>query len=160
MKRTVVAALFVLSLAACGDNGSSTTEAMKEAPKPETTAPEAAARTPSPAGAKVSILEPADGATVKSPVTVKFGVEGMEVVPAGTDKPNSGHHHLLIDTKFDDYNAPIPNDETHKHYGKGQTEAAVELSPGKHTLQDVFADKNHIPHDPPVESEVVTITVE
>jgi len=160
MKRTVVAALFVLSLAACGDNGSSTTEAMKEAPKPETTAPEATARTPSPAGAKVSILEPADGATVKSPVTVKFGVEGMEVAPAGTDKPNSGHHHLLIDTKIDDYNAPIPNDETHKHYGKGQTEAAVELSPGKHTLQDVFADKNHIPHDPPVESEVVTITVE
>lgn len=146
MIRAIVAALFVLSLAACGDNGSST--------------PEAGARTPSPAGAKVSILEPTDGATVKSPVTVKFGVEGMEVVPAGTDEPNSGHHHLFIDSNLEDPSAPVPSDANHIHYGKGQTEVQVDLTPGKHTLQDVFADKNHIPHDPPVESEVVTITVE
>jgi hypothetical protein len=159
MIRAIAAALLVLSLAACGDN-SSKPEAMKDAPKPETTAPEAVARTPSPAGAKVSILEPADGATVTSPITVKFGVEGMEVVPAGMDKPNSGHHHLFIDSKLDDPSAPIPSDATHIHYGKGQTEAQIELAPGKHTLQDVFADKNHIPHDPPVQSDVITITVE
>jgi len=144
--RLAIAALFVLSLAACGDDSSKS--------------PAASARTPSPAGAKVSIIEPADGATVKSPVTVKFAVEGMEVAPAGTDKPNTGHHHLFIDSKLEDPSAPIPSDANHIHYGKGQTEAQVELTPGKHTLQDVFADKNHIPHDPPVVSDVVTITVE
>ncbi len=153
MRRALAATLIVLSLAACGDNGAPSKD--KAAP-----APEASARTPSPAGAKVMLLEPKDGAVVKSPVTVKFGADGMEVVPAGTDKPNSGHHHLLIDTKLDDYTAPIPADATHIHYGKAQTEAQIELPPGKHTLQDLFADKNHIPHDPPVESGVITITVE
>jgi hypothetical protein len=116
--------------------------------------------TPSPQGAKVFFIEPADGATVKSPVTVKFGIEGMEVVPAGTDKPNSGHHHLLIDTKLADYSAPIPSDDAHVHFGKAQTEASITLTPGKHTLQMILADQNHIPHDPPVESAVITVTVE
>lgn len=154
MIRAFAVALLVLSLAACGDNGSSTPEAKKE------TAAASSDRTPSPAGARVSILEPKDGATVKSPVTVKFGVEGMKVVPAGTDEPDSGHHHLFIDSTLEDPSAAIPADANHIHYGKAQTEAQVELAPGKHTLQDVFADKNHIPHDPPVVSDVVTITVE
>ncbi len=167
MRHALAATFLVLLLAACGNNSSKSPEAKLEgAPKPTAVAeksapaPEASDRTPSPAGAKVMILEPADGATVKSPVTVKFGVEGMEVVPAGTDKPNSGHHHLFIDSKLEDASAPVPSDATHIHYGKGQTEAQVELAPGKHTLQDVFADKNHIPHNPPVVSDVVTITVE
>jgi Domain of unknown function (DUF4399) len=155
MRRALAATFIVLSLAACGDNGQPASKDKAAAP-----APEASARTPSPAGAKVTILEPKDGATVKSPVTVKFGAEGVEVVPAGTDKPNSGHHHLLIDAKLEDLNAPIPADANHIHYGKAQTEAQVELKPGKHTLQDVFGDKNHIPHDPPLESGVITITVE
>jgi hypothetical protein len=154
MRRALVATFIVLSLAACGDNGAPASKD-KAAPAPETSA-----RTSSPPGAKVSILEPKDGAVVKSPVTVKFGVEGMELVPAGTDKPNSGHHHLLIDAKLEDYNAPIPADATHIHYGKGQTETQIELKPGKHTLQDVFGDKNHIPHDPQLQSDVITITVE
>lgn len=118
------------------------------------------ARTPAPAGAKVFIIEPADGATVTSPVTVKFGAEGVEIAPAGTDNPNSGHHHLLIDSAIPDLNSAIPKDEHHVHYGKGQTEATVELKPGKHTLQLLLGDKNHIPTDPPVESPVVTITVQ
>ena len=116
-------------------------------------------RTPAPAGAKVFIIEPVDGATVSSPVTVKFGAEGVDIVPAGTDKPNSGHHHLLIDTQIPDLSSAIPKDEHHVHYGKGQTEATVELKPGKHTLQLLLGDKNHIPTDPPVESSAVTITV-
>jgi hypothetical protein len=154
MKHALLVMLVALSLAACGDNSSSPQQAKKEA------APTADGRTPSPAGAKVTILEPKDKATVKSPVTVKFGVEGMEVAPAGTDKPNTGHHHLFIDAKLDDPSTSIPADANHIHYGKGQTEAQVELAPGKHTLQDVFADKNHVPHNPPVVSDVVTITVE
>ncbi len=116
-------------------------------------------RTASPAGAKVTILEPKEGAEASSPVTVKFGIEGMEVVPAGTEKEHSGHHHLLIDSKLDDLNSAIPKDDTHVHYGQGQTEAAVTLAPGKHTLQLVLGDHNHIPHDPVVQSDVVTITV-
>jgi hypothetical protein len=155
MRRALAATFFVLSLAACGDNS---TPAQHETHAPPTA--DAVGRTPSPPGAKVFIIEPKDGATVKNPITVKFGVEGMKVVPAGTDEPDSGHHHLLIDTKVEDYNAPIPADAQHIHYGKAQTEGTIELSPGKHTLQDVFADKNHIPHEPPVQSDVITITVE
>ncbi|MGQ0456467.1 MAG: DUF4399 domain-containing protein [Hyphomicrobium sp.] len=115
--------------------------------------------TPSPADAKVFIIEPKDGATVSSPVTVKFGVSGMEIAPAGTDKANSGHHHLLIDVKPEKITEGIPADANHIHYGKGQTEAVIELTPGSHTLQLLLGDKNHVPHNPPVMSDVVTITV-
>jgi hypothetical protein len=111
------------------------------------------------ADAKVMILEPANGATVSSPVTVKFGLKGMEISPAGTEKPNSGHHHLLINTKLADPKAAIPADDKHKHFGKGQTEATIELPAGTHTLQLVLGDHNHAPHDPIVQSEVITITV-
>ncbi|MCH9766055.1 MAG: DUF4399 domain-containing protein [Alphaproteobacteria bacterium] len=110
--------------------------------------------------ARVYFVEPNDGANVKKSVKVVFGVEGMEIVPAGTDKPNSGHHHLLIDSSLEDYSSPIPSDENHIHFGKGQTETVVELSPGKHTLQLILGDMNHVPHKPAVESDVITITVE
>ena len=114
--------------------------------------------TPSPKGAKVMILEPKADAEVTSPVTVKFGIEGMDIAPAGTDKPNTGHHHLIIDGKVDDMAAAIPADANHVHFGKGQTEATVELKPGKHTLQLVLGDKNHVPHNPPVMSDVISVT--
>jgi hypothetical protein len=113
----------------------------------------------SPAGAKVMIVEPANGATVSSPVAVKFGITGMEVAPAGTAKPNAGHHHLLIDQKLADPKGAIPADDKHKHFGKGQTETSIELPAGTHTLQLVLGDHNHIPHDPLVQSDVITITV-
>lgn len=157
MRHALAATFIVLSLAACGDSG---TPAHEEAHKEGAASSEAIPRTPSPAGAKVWLIEPANGAVVKNPITIKFGVEGMKVVPAGTDEPDSGHHHLLIDTKLEDDDAPIPADDKHKHYGKGQTEATIELPPGQHTLQDVFADKNHIPFEPSVQSEPITITVE
>lgn len=119
------------------------------------------ARTPSPEGAEVYIISPKDGATVTSPVTVKFGLKGMGVAPAGVDKPNTGHHHLLIDvSRPPALDEPIPADANHKHFGGGQTEATIELSPGTHTLQLVMGDKAHIPLDPPVMSEKITITVE
>ncbi len=113
----------------------------------------------SPAGAKVTILEPANGATVSSPVAVKFGITGMDVAPAGTEKANSGHHHLLINQKLADPKSGIPADDKHKHFGKAQTEATVELPAGTHTLQLVLGDHNHVPHNPIVQSEVITITV-
>lgn len=116
-------------------------------------------RTKSPANAKVYFISPQNGATVSSPVTVKFGLSGMGVAPAGTEKAKTGHHHLLIDQKLADYNAAIPSDKTHRHFGGGQTETTVELSPGQHRLQLILGDHNHIPHKPPVQSQVITITV-
>lgn len=117
-------------------------------------------RTPSPAGAEVYIISPKDGATVKSPVTVEFGLKGMGVAPAGVKFENTGHHHLLIDTDVPkDLNAPLPTSDNVRHFGKGQTEASIELKPGKHTLQLVLGDDKHTPHSPPVESKKITITV-
>jgi hypothetical protein len=118
------------------------------------------ARTPAPSGANVYIIAPADGETVSSPVTVKFGLRGMGVAPAGVDKPNTGHHHLLIDTGLPALDRPIPADAKHKHFGGGQTETVIELAPGKHTLQLIMGDMNHIPHEPPVSSQSITITVQ
>jgi hypothetical protein len=125
------------------------------------TAAQAQDRTPSPAGAKVFIISPKNGETVTSPVTVKFGVKGMTVVPAGTKQDNSGHHHLLIDTDVpSDLSLPLPSvPDKVVHFGKGQTETTLTLPPGKHTLQLVFADANHIPHNPAVISKKITITV-
>lgn len=116
-------------------------------------------RQASPAGAKVFFVEPADGATVASPLTVKFGISGMTLSPAGTPAEHAGHHHLLIDQKLEDPNSPLPADDHYKHYGKGQSEATITLTPGKHTLQLVLGDHNHVPHNPPVVSDVITVTV-
>ncbi len=121
----------------------------------------AAAQTPSPAGAKVYFINLKDGAEVTSPFLVQFGLSGMGVAPAGEEKPNTGHHHLLIDTRLTEgqMKEPIPADDTHKHFGGGQTEAMVTLPKGQHTLQLVLADWTHVPHVPPVLSEPITITV-
>lgn len=120
----------------------------------------ALAQTASPEGAKVYFIAPTDGAKVSSPVTVRFGLSGMGVAPAGVEKAKTGHHHLLIDQKLEDYKSPVPSDAHHKHFGGGQTETTIDLKPGKHTLQLILGDQNHIPHVPPVESKVITITVE
>jgi hypothetical protein len=124
--------------------------------------PSLAGETPSPAGAKVYFINLKDGATVKSPFLVQFGLSGMGVAPAGTEKEKTGHHHLLIDTEVtgDTLNAPIPADDTHKHFGGGQTETMVTLPAGKHTLQLLLGDWSHIPHKPPVMSEKISITVQ
>jgi hypothetical protein len=121
----------------------------------------AAAQTPSPAGAKVYFINLRDGAEVTSPFLVQFGLTSMGIAPAGVEKPNTGHHHLLIDTTLtaDQMKEAIPADDTHKHFGGGQTEAMVTLPIGQHTLQLVLADWTHIPHVPPVISEPITITV-
>ena len=118
------------------------------------------ARTPSPEGAQVYIISPTDGKAVHSPVLVQFGLSGIGVAPAGIDKPNTGHHHLLIDVPDRPaLDKPLPADANHKHFGGGQTEATIELSPGQHTLQLIIGDKSHIPHDPAVLSEKITIIV-
>ena len=119
----------------------------------------ALARSPSPANAELYIISPSDGAVVENPVTVRFGLKNMGVAPAGVNIENTGHHHLLIDTVVPPLDQPVPKDERHLHFGKGDTETTLQLSPGKHTLQLLLGDYAHIPHDPPVISKKITITV-
>ena len=117
-------------------------------------------RSPAPEGASVYIISPADGETVSSPVTVKFGLEGMGVAPAGIEMANTGHHHLLIDVEqMPPENLPLPATDKVVHFGAGQTQTTIELSPGRHTLQLVLGDHLHIPHQPPVRSAPITINV-
>jgi len=119
-----------------------------------------AAGSPAPAGAMAYIVSPAHGELVGTRVKVIFGLSAMGVAPAGVDKPNTGHHHLLIDTGLPDLGKPIPADDRHRHFGGGQTEVVIELTPGQHTLQLLLADFAHTPHSPPVMSEQITVIVE
>jgi len=120
----------------------------------------ALAGTPAPPGAEVYFISPKDGETVSSPVTVRFGLKGMGVAPAGTQKDATGHHHLLIDADLPPLDQPVPTDDHHKHFGAGQTETVITLPPGKHTLQLLLGDFAHTPHEPPVMSPKISITVE
>ena len=129
--------------------------------------PAFAGDTPAPEGAEVYFVNLSDGDTVQSPVTVIFGLKGMGVAPAGTDAEATGHHHVLIDRPplgegpngEEELNSSLPANEHHRHFGGGQTQTTLDLEPGPHTLQLVLADQNHVPHDPPVTSDVITIAV-
>jgi len=130
--------------------------------------PAFAGDTPAPEGAAVYFANLEDGATVTSPVTVVFGLSGMGVAPAGTEKEMTGHHHLLVNRPAlgegeygaEELELSLPSDDNHKHFGGGQTEVTLDLPAGQHTLQLVLGDALHVPHDPPVASDVITITVE
>ncbi len=163
--------LIAAATAACGPGpgqqgdeagaSSAAPTASAEPAAPPPAPPPALPRTPSPASASVRITSPAAGAVIQSPFTVTFAVEGMGLAPAGTFEPGTGHHHLLIDAPVPaDLGQPLPNDENHRHFGKAQTEASIELPAGEHTLQLVLADGNHVPFDPSVESDIITVTVQ
>lgn len=118
-------------------------------------------RSPSPDGAMAYIISPADGATVSNPVTIVFGLEGMGIAPANVEQENTGHHHLLINTDPAtlDLDSGLPATDQIVHFGGGQTQVTKDLPAGTHTLQLLLGDWSHVPHDPPVLSEVITITV-
>jgi hypothetical protein len=118
-----------------------------------------AGRHPSPPGAKVYFVYPTNHATISTTPVIRFGLVGMGVAPAGFEKLNTGHHHLLVDTDLPPFDRPIPNDFNHLHFGAGQTEAKITLTPGRHKLQLLLGDGGHIPHDPPVYSEPIEVTV-
>lgn len=128
----------------------------------------AGGETPSNPDAELYFVNLEDGATVSSPVRVIFGLRGMGVAPAGTEAEMTGHHHLFVNRPplgegedgADELSNGIPADENHIHFGGGQTETQIELSPGEHTLQLVLGDWSHVPHSTPVTSDVITITVE
>jgi hypothetical protein len=121
--------------------------------------PALAGTTPAPPDAYLYIGWPNDGEVVKSPFKVWFGLRTMGVAPAGINKPNTGHHHLIVDADLPPMDVPIPNNKNYLHFGGGQTETVLELPPGKHTLQLLMGDTEHIPHDPPLMSKKITITV-
>lgn len=154
-----------LALTACGPDGDqpATGERSTEPARgtaPAAVEPPALSRSPAPEGARVFFVAPQNGDTVSNPVRVEFGVEGMGVVPAGQAAPHSGHHHVLVDTGLPVLGLPVPADANHIHFGDGSSSTELTLEPGKHTLQLLFADHLHIPHEPAVYSEPITITVE
>ena len=158
MKKQILPVCFLLLLiTACGGETPAPASVAAPAADPE---PAALPRTTSVAGATVFFISPADGDTVSNPVRVVFGIEGMEVVPAGENAPHSGHHHLLIDTGLPDLGLPIPKDAQHVHFGDGSTATEITLEPGQHTLQMLLGDHLHIPHDPPLVSDPITVLVE
>jgi Domain of unknown function (DUF4399) len=122
----------------------------------------AADRMAAPAGAEVYFIAPQNGAKLHSPVTIKFGLKGMGIAPAGIKFDNTGHHHLLVDTDVSELklDAPMPATDKIVHFGKGQTETTLTLTPGKHTLQLIFADYLHQSFDPPLISKKITIIVD
>jgi len=115
--------------------------------------------TTSPPGSAVYFIGLKDGDTLPTKATIHFGLRGMGVAPAGSDRVNSGHHHLIIDSPTPALNTEIPNDFQHLHFGAGQTETEISLTPGEHTLQLVFADRNHVPHSPPLTSDRIKVKV-
>ncbi len=166
-RHLITAALFLtVAVSACGK--SSTQERAEQQPEqavedlaaPSAAAPTALTRTASPEGARVFFISPADGNTVSNPVYIEFGIEGMSVVKAGDNRPNSGHHHLLIDTGLPELGAPVPADANHIHFGDGSISTEITLEPGQHTLCMLLGDYLHIPHNPPLVSKSITITVE
>ena len=108
---------------------------------------------------KVYFINLKDGDKVENPILIQFGLSGKGVAPAGVNKENTGHHHLLIDVKAIDFSKPIPSSKNHLHFGGGQTETSIELTSGEHELQLVLGDLYHVPHSPPIKSKRIKITV-
>jgi hypothetical protein len=119
-----------------------------------------AGSTPSPQGAEAYIIWPYDGARIKGGFWLRMGLRNMGVCPKGANRAGVGHHHLLIDADLPPMDQAIPSDRNHLHFGAGETEARIELPPGRHTLQLIMGDFNHVPHSPPVYSKKITVTVE
>ncbi len=179
MNRLIPILAAALALTACGQDPAPVEEqSANEAPQPAEAAPvvEAAGeaaeevaeeaaqsavlpRTAAPEGARIFFVSPQDGDTVGTTVQVVMGAEGVDVVEAATFEPGTGHHHILINAELPDLGLPIPADENYVHFGKAQTETTLDLPPGTHTLQLLMGDGLHIPHDPPLMSEKITITV-
>ena len=151
--------LALVLLGACAQEQAEPAAAPEPAATPEPV-PTSLPRTPSPEGASVFFILPASGDTVPNPIRVEFGVVGMSIVAAGMNEAHSGHHHLLIDTDLPDMGLPIPADAHHVHFGDASTSTELTLAPGTHTLQLLLGDHLHIPHNPPIMSEPISITVE
>lgn len=163
MKKKAFASLLALALlCSCGSPAPHEEAAHgADAVPGETAVPEVRLppRKPSPEGARVWFVSPADGAILTSPFMVEFGLEGMELLPAGEIGEHTGHHHLLVNTGLPRMDLPLITDDKHMHFGLAQTSVELSLEPGVHTLRLLLGDDLHIPHEPPVMSEVITVEV-
>lgn len=156
-----VSAAALVLISACGQQEAETP--VVEAPVADAVVVDEAPALPKTAsapGASVFFITPEDGATVSNPVKIEFGIGEMTVVAAGVNDPHSGHHHLLVDTGLPPLDLPVPADLNHIHFGDGSTSTELTLDPGEHTLLLLLGDHLHIPHEPPVSSPTITITVE
>ncbi len=164
MHRSLISCLTVLSLlmlaAACSKEEAKSTSIADKPLGGACMGPAGLPRTPSPAGARVFFITPSDSDIVSDPVRIEFGISGMDVAPSGDDRANSGHHHLIIDRDLPLLTLPVAADENHLHFGDGSTRKELTLAPGQHTLQLLLGDHLHIPHEPPIYSEQIRITVE
>ncbi|HAZ60058.1 MAG TPA: hypothetical protein DCY89_00630 [Gammaproteobacteria bacterium] len=142
LRPCILAAVSLLFGQAGATFAANATEAVVPAPAPE-----------------LYFISPRNGDRLPSPVIVRFGLRHMGVAPAGVEFPGTGHHHLIINAPLPPLAAPIPADDHHRHFGKGQTETEISLPPGRHTLQLLLGDHLHRPHAQPVFSEVITIEV-
>lgn len=158
---SLVLLLLATAVAGCSkDSGEPGASADTNDAPDTSSSPASLPRTPAPDGARVFFITPADGASVSNPVVIEFGSEDIAIVKAGVDEPVSGHHHLIIDAELPDPSLPIPADDNYIHFGDASTRTERTLAPGTHTLQLLLGDHLHIPHDPPISSDVITITVE
>ena len=157
----ILSAVILLTGIACsqGDDMSAAEPAAPQATA-EPAAPQGMPRTASVEGTAVFFVTPRDESTVSSPVILNFAVSGMAVTTSGDNTPMTGHHHVIIDAELPALDMPIPADANRVHFGDGSSTTELDLAPGEHTLQLLFADYLHIPHDPPVYSDRITITVE
>jgi hypothetical protein len=154
MRDTIVLAALLVAVLPCAAAGAGAAPGLEPTPAPE---PAPAA---DPSAPQVYFIWPHDGTVISGgKFWVRMGLRNMGVAPKGTAVPNTGHHHLLIDTELPPMTEPIPSDRNHLHFGAGETEARIELPPGTHTLQLLLGDMNHVPHNPPVLSKKITITV-
>jgi hypothetical protein len=160
MKNHVVIVSLAALIAGCSEEPAEQSSTSPETAALQVESAKGPARSESAENAAVYFVSPVDGDTLSNPVTIEFGISGMDVVRAGVEQPNSGHHHLLIDTELPDLSLPIPADQNHIHFGDGSTSTEITLPPGQHTLQMLLGDHLHFPHNPPLSSATITITVE
>lgn len=154
------AVLAACTLVGACDNGASDEPPQISDASEHPTVSQSMPRTASPAGAAVFFISPLDGDTVSNPIVVDFGIAGMAVAKAGEQQPESGHHHLIIDASMPNLGAPIPANDHYVHFGDASTSTELTLAPGQHTLQLLLGDHLHVPHEPAVISDQITITVE
>lgn len=159
-KKKIIILLSIFLIISCESNDNNNAVDKKISIQNAPTSPPSIKRAVSPAGSKIYFITPKNDEVVSNPVSLEFGSEGVEIVPSGQDKPATGHHHIIIDAELPNMNVPIPADDNYVHFGDGRSSTQLTLEPGVHTLQLLLGDFLHIPHDPPLYSEKITVTVE
>lgn len=159
-KKNIIILFSIFLIISCESNDNNNAVDKKISIENVPTSPPSIKRAVSPADSKIYFITPKNDGIVSNPVSLEFGSEGVEIVPSGQDKPATGHHHIIIDAELPNMNVPIPADDNYVHFGDGSSSTQLTLEPGVHTLQLLLGDFLHIPHDPPLYSEKITVTVE